>query len=582
MAVCGLLCFASCSDMLDTKTNSSLDTDDNTLHSPNDSLYSLIGIVKQMQQLGERYVLLGELRGELMSVTPNADIDLQTIADFTATTDNRYASTREYYAVINNCNYFLQHVDTTIVSGGKRVMLGEYALAKTLRAWTYLQLGLNYGKVIWLTEPILNIDDMNRQYEEVTLEALLPRLIADIAPYKDLQDFPSYGSINSVDATRSFIPVRILLADLFLWQGAYTGNQGYYTDAANIYYRWFTTDRRTAFGATGNLYGAWRYATIYNNSDFRSVNYSWNNTYNTTAESISLIRYNNVFSENPNFPPLLLLCIPSNTAETYWVKPSQAAMDLWDNEMYAFYRPSQQDVVYTKGDLRGRTTVPGVYFPIGSYGYTDTNEADSIPYIAKYGYIAMNGLSANYNINLYREGLLYLRYAEALNALGKPSLAFAVLKYGMKATVLNDPTKITPDEIDPLPGYCDFMDDAYMNNSFNYGIHNRGSGDVERDTIYYAFTPETLLENRAYYGIPAKLDTKADSIAFVNVMICKELGLETAFEGNRFHDLMRLSRQYERYTGKSDFLSKWVGRRNPALEAKLADPANWYLPSKQE
>jgi hypothetical protein len=567
--------------MLDTKTNSYLNTDDNRLQSPNDSLYSLIGIAKQLQQLGERYVLLGELRGELMSVTNRADIDLQAIADFTATTGNRYVSTREYYAVINNCNYFLQHVDTSIVAGGKRIMLGEYALVKTIRAWTYLQLGLNYGKATWLVNPILDIDEMNQQYEELNLEALVPRLIADILPYLYLQDYPSYGG----DIERSFIPVPILLADLYLWQGAYTGNQADYEAAAWIYYRWFTTWRGVAFGTLGSVFSPGWHINLYIDSEFRNGLFGWSNAYEG-SETVSGIRYNTNISENPNLPPLLVLCSPGNAAESYWIKPSQAAMDLWENEMYAFYRSTQKDVVYTKGDLRGHPAISGYTSPLGSYGYTNTNEADSVPFIAKLGYLVNSSMGTSVFLNsfvtLYREGQFYLRYAEALNALGKPSLAFAVLKHGMKAEILTDPTKVAPDEVDPLPGYCDFMDDIFSQYASNFGIHGRGSGNCDYDTIYYAFTPETLLENRAYYGIPAKLDTKADSIAFVNVMICKELGMETAFEGNRFHDLMRLSKQYERWTGKSDFLSKWVGRRNPAAESKLADPANWYLPTKQE
>jgi hypothetical protein len=91
---------------------------------------------------------------------------------------------------------------------------------------------------------------------------------------------------------------------------------------------------------------------------------------------------------------------------------------------------------------------------------------------------------------------------------------------------------------------------------------------------------QALIDNRAYYGFPSELETLTDSIMFVNAMICKELGLETAFEGNRFHDLMRLSKAHERLTEKTDFLAKWVARRNPVLESKLTNKESWYLPYK--
>jgi hypothetical protein len=573
IVICALGGFLSCSDMLETNSNSYLNTDDNRLNSANDSLYSVIGIVKQLQSLGERYVVLGELRGDLMDVTQNASMDLQAIAGFTATVGNPYLSTREYYAVINNCNYFLQHVDTTVVAAGRKVLLGEYARVKTIRAWTYLQLGLNYGKATWLTEPLLTIEDMNRKYEEIPLEDLLFRLIVDMneMAYVKTEDYPVYGNINGMDARYALIDPAVLMADLYLWYGTCTGDIAAYTAAAFRYYRALTYLKQ---------YEASVYYNAYTDSEFKNLFVKWNTVYgNYPAEAISIIRYNDNFVENPNMAPLTMLCLPG-TADTYWIKPSQAAMDLWKNEIYTHYQTAQKNVVYTRGDLRGQLRISRASDPYGSYDYIDTNEADSVPYITKYGYFLMNTPHQISNVSIYRDGLLYLKYAEALNALGKPSLAFAVLKYGMKAEVLTDSTKVAPDEINPLPGYCDFMDSSFSEHKDNHGLHARGSGNAEYDTLYYAFTPQTLAENRAYYGIPEKLETKEDSIALVNVMICKEFGMETAFEGNRFHDLMRLSKQHERLTGKSDFLAKWVGRRDPALESKLVNPDNWYLPFK--
>jgi hypothetical protein len=86
-----------------------------------------------------------------------------------------------------------------------------------------------------------------------------------------------------------------------------------------------------------------------------------------------------------------------------------------------------------------------------------------------------------------------------------------------------------------------------------------------------------LQNNLDYYGFPAQLATKQDSIRFVDAMICKELGLETAFEGNRFHDLMRFSIR----KNDNDFLAKWVGRKNSALTVRLTDRNNWFLPVPQ-
>lgn len=570
--ICGLSSLTSCQDMLDIDSSNYIDAEDKYFDSANDTLYSVAGILKQLQQLGERYVVLGELRGELMDVTENANMDLQEIANFAATVDNPYVSTREYYAVINNCNYFLQRVDTTIVSGGKKVMKGEYAVVKAIRAWTYMQLALNYGKAVYFTEPILSTDDMNRDHPELSAEQLITELLSDIGDALDETIYPTYGGDFPSNA---FISGPMVAADLCLWMGAFTGNNVYYETAASIYY---------ALINYHGYRGAWNYMNRYTGRTFEELSFAtaWSpSIFQESQERITTISYSLDADETKVLPALIRLTFPnvpgSNIQLDYAVKPAQAAMDLWNNETYIHYVEASKEFYYTKGDLRGIASQDG-YEPNGSYYYHDQDK--TIPCIAKFGHFIITDsyYSTNFRprVALYRAGTLYLRYAEALNALGKPSLAFAVLKHGLKNEVLSDPKIINPEEIMPLPEYCDFTNSRYSQTGMQWqrGMHDRGCGYSSPDTVYYAFTQETLQENLQYYGFPEDLTNKQDSILFVDAMICKELGLETAFEGNRFQDLMRFSIR----RNDDNFLAKWVGRRNPALTATLANRDNWFLP----
>jgi len=557
----------SCSDMLEINPNDHLDTGKHHLNMPNDTLYSVMGILKQLQQLGERYVILGDLRGDLMDVTKNADMNLQEIANFTTTTANPYVSTREYYAVINNCNYFLQRVDTNLVSGGKKVFKGEYAVVKAIRAWTYLQLALNYGKATYITEPMLNIEDMNRDYPVMPWPQLLETLLAEEVP--DLLDetiYPGYGGNH-------FISGPSVAGDILLWLGAYYNDPQYYERAATIYHQ-FIVDNYLRGG--GNYYNKWA------SSDFESSYYvNWDGV--VRNESFSSIYYSLNASETLTRPPHIKLIFPLTPGDDdvfeYALQPSQAAMDLWKNETYVYYS-SNRELLYTKGDLRGLfpPSRKNSSTPYGSYYYADLEE--TMPCVGKYGYYINSNNWLYYNsIPLYRAGKLYLRYAEALNAMGKPSVAFAVLKHGLKSAVLNDTTIINRAEITPLPSYCNFTHHNFSDVGYytQTGIHSRGSGDVNRDTLYYSFRQETLNDNLEYYGFPAQLATKQDSMRFVDAMICKELGLETAFEGNRFHDLMRFAIR----KNDNNFLAKWVGRRNPALSGLLINQDKWFLPTPE-
>ncbi len=157
----------SCEDMMDLKSDSYVYDEDNKLDSANDSLYSAMGILTQLQKIGERYVLMGELRGDLMSVTADAPVSMQEIANFNVSASNTYNAKRDYYGIINNCNYALARMDTMVTEHLNRVMVPEYVAIKTLRAWTYLQMGLTYGRVQWIDRPILSLEESEMDYPVV-------------------------------------------------------------------------------------------------------------------------------------------------------------------------------------------------------------------------------------------------------------------------------------------------------------------------------------------------------------------------------------------------------------------------------
>ena len=101
------MALTACSDMLDLKSDDYVFAGDNPLNSANDSLYSAMGILTQMQKLGERYVLLGELRGDLVDVTADAPLSIQQVSNFATSEGNDFSGRRDYYSVINNCNSLL-------------------------------------------------------------------------------------------------------------------------------------------------------------------------------------------------------------------------------------------------------------------------------------------------------------------------------------------------------------------------------------------------------------------------------------------------------------------------------------------
>ena len=78
-------------------------------------------------------------------------------------------------------------------------------------------------------------------------------------------------------------------------------------------------------------------------------------------------------------------------------------------------------------------------------------------------------------------------------------------------------------------------------------------------------------------------DTPADSINAMEDIICDEMAMELAFEGNRFADLTRIAKHKnaDPLYG-SNYGSLWLARKlaykNPVKD--LTQEINWYLPMK--
>ncbi len=225
----GLFVPTACSDMFETDSTSVVFESGNRLDSPNDSLYSIMGILAQIQRLGDRYVLMGELRGDLMEATANADVDLQEISRFEVSASNPYKMMNDYYQVINNCNYAIAHMDTTLVDYEDKVMIPEFAQIKVIRAWTYWQLALLCGEVSWIETPVLDLEASLKDYPQKNQEQLAELLIEDLKPYIGVRDL-NYGSVDGLNLDKVFIPVDMLLGDLYLFLNQYadkgTGTDG--------------------------------------------------------------------------------------------------------------------------------------------------------------------------------------------------------------------------------------------------------------------------------------------------------------------------------------------------------------------
>ena len=542
----------SCSSMLETDSELVEYEKDNTLNHPTDTVYSVLGIINTMQRIADRTVLLGEMRGDLVTTTNEASADLKRLAAFDFSQENKYNKVSDYYAVINNCNYFLAHADTAMVRHEHKIFLTEYAAVKAFRAWTYLQLVLAYGSVPLVTQPVMT--------EQQAREAMLqPRqdiktvcdyFIADLTPYA-YTDEPNFSG-----GAYSFLPMRALLGDLCLWAERYTEAARWYND--------FLNDKKKPIPMQQNI-AKWQSASSFNVRPYTGYSSAFLGGTNDEALSfiaMELIVFNGTVSELPN--------IFNSTSENnyfFQATPSKAMFQLSASQDYCIENKSvtPADTIYVpkvgllndncRGDLRLFAN-----YTLTSLGQQDPYSENSSQRQNIYKYLTKN-------VTTYRSTMVYLRYAEALNRAGYPQSAMCILKYGL----CPDNVKLYVDTVEQKKagGLIDF-DFNVFTSATALGVHSRGSGDSFANKRYVLPQPDTQLATRQ--------DTVDYQIPLVEDMIIDEMALEGAFEGNRYYDLMRVALRRGDNAYLADPISKRNGEVDAALRSKLMDKANWYLP----
>lgn len=587
--------FVSCSDMLDSKSDRYVY--DPALDQKVDSMFYINGILKGVQQAIDQTVLTNELRGDLLSTSANASTDLRRLAAFDYADGNQYDSAYVYYRIINNCNYYVAHRDTTLATGSTQVAMKEYAEAKAIRAWAYMQLARTYGSVPFYTTPLTNIASVEEaaKLERKDMKGICDALAPDLEQYVNLP-VPNWGnfdagSFKTVTTSKMMFPVRLVLGDLYL-------ETGQYAKAAEHYFQYLKKAKAVCGNYVAHLNNYPDYlnlsSDVINADTYANPNYnSWSLIFSFDNETQTYVAMatNKLRGQITQLPGLFgYNYYSASDGYTYNEKmslqPSSAFLDLSNNQTY-YYQTTNGQTTTVGSQVIGDMRYHAIKNQIPS---AETTAAEPVYVIMKY---------QNANIQIYRTAGIYLKLAEAVNRMGHPDVAFAVLKDGWNSTLEKDTTYMTAEGIQFLKTTVPFLTDeneVIFNDEDhglkyslgNQGIHMRGCGYTAGNLSEYRLSTElekrwSALRQKGYEIPTTAADTLKAKIDAVEDMLCDEMALELAFEGSRFGDLCRIARHKNKdnpYT--ANFGSLWLrdklAFKKPTLD--LSDPNNWLMPFK--
>lgn len=524
--------FSSCEDMLTGDMDRHIEVDELA----QDTLYSYWGILRSLQRVAERYVILGEGRGDLIDGSQYISDSISAILNFgltgnTADGSNRYLKAADFYHVVNSCNAYLYRADTAAVSGLNRpLMLSEYAQVATIRAWAYMQLVLTYGRVPYFEKPMLSTADMEAFRSAATyvdanslastdavklVDKLryVPTIFAgDSIRVIGYPNYYTYGRSTAIaHASQCIFPQDVVLGDIYLLRAQGEGSEADYRIAAQHYYNFLNSEKGGVLRPNANQ------AIMIKNratDEYYSLDAGWISMFRSTVQTSNTAELVTVIPSNTNklwgevlrginelFGYEATIRVNTSTADSttsssislrrefeHQLNASKAYFDLNKSQNFEAYigqEGTQKCTVFNgAGDAR---------YWSATTNYTDYEKGaqEEVNFVQKQNPGGV--FNTTYPV-IYRKANIWLHFAEALNGAGFPGYAFAILRHGLIGTEQWLPTSEQ-----------DYPFDTYK--------YYDPTVATPTDTVFYATADEL------YDSFAEGLDTLAtheDSVAFLN------------------------------------------------------------------
>jgi len=584
-----------------------------------------LGLYALQQELVDQIIVLGELRGDLLKVSSDADVDLVEIQNFDVSSDNKYASANNFYKLISACNALirtleLNHPEVKESNPTANDYHRIYGEALCMRGWAYFNAARIYGRIPYIPEQLTDYQDVVEYImnPELTYYVDSGRYMYDINGIDiiDLNDTVWYpmdtvyiDTVQFETFARRFVDLRTVvenvtydLTERLNYVGVdYANKDGVEQDEWNaIIWTEYSKDyllgqMALTVGNIDNAYFEYFYPILYNydyleqeddyirfglddafsNDDWRTIFQNIN-----INEHIYTIWFGKSELQTHNLQRLF----DNSGTNLFYLRPTSKAIKFWETEWIGqiptsreLWRDNITELTYTglPGDFSRGYGVSYIY----KYGdgeddiMSESEVRQMLDYKKNDQEKEVQNLMRNVDTLVYK----YTRDLYDNDAFVPLYRASSVHLYAAEICLYFEKN-----------GYTISRSPQFLNGTYNYnfrqlGVRGRVSLSEKSPEFQILQDPYTneVIEFVDFVATSEYTEHQLKQRYFEEVIL-DERAKELAFEGERFYDLMRFAKRRGDPSFLADIIAdcegKYSSEKREEIRAKLMDENNWYIP----